>query len=162
MSRINATLSHTNGTVPTTTRKPATPRKSKPKGGVKVTARQLNRARWWLTTAMGCGIPAMTLSLSCIGGYLSGKHDTVGGTVFLALTCCALVVSLQHVAEAIQDITHCTRFPAWIMAIIVDCAMVSCEIWAEDFWLATAVKVGLTAASMCLNCWAFHSHKTGK
>jgi hypothetical protein len=124
--------------------------------------KQEDRARRWITIGVGCGIPAMSLTLSRIGGgLLVGGHTGLGSCAML-LCCTVLAVSLSHLAWALRDITKSRPWQAWCMAIACDVAIVVCELVhvAGVEWLAVSgLMWACTVASMVLNCWAFAKHK---
>lgn len=116
----------------------------------------------WVTVAMGCGIPALSLSLSSIGGALYDAGMPVLGTAAIGLTCGVLAVSLSHLASAIRCITRSAVWQAWALAVVIDCSLVVCELTRVagfSSWVVPAVMVGVTAFSMLLNCHAFLHHE---
>lgn len=121
---------------------------------------QVSTLRRWTTVGMGCGIPGLSLALSSVGGSLieSGHYSLGAGA--LGLCCAVLAVSLSHLASAIRDITHSRPWQAWLLALTIDCSLIVCELSRVSgfaSWLVPVVMVGVTVASMWLNCWAFLS-----
>lgn len=113
------------------------------------------------TVVMGCGIPALSLSLSYAGGQLA--HNELYGLAIsaFAVMACVLLVSLSHLAEAIEDITRSHPFLSWLLAIAFDCALVLGElthVWGSKANIGVVMWVMMGAVclvSMYLNCWAF-------
>ncbi len=122
------------------------------------------RLALWVTTGMGVGIPALTLSLTTVAGALATKgHGALSGAV-LGVTATVLTVSLTHLAWAIGDITRSSKWASWALAIAVDLSIVLSEavhVSAPGVCdtLSTSVMVAVTAASMALNVWAFLRHR---
>jgi hypothetical protein len=117
-----------------------------------------SRLRTVLTVGMGCGIPALTLALSSVGGRLLEQGQYGLGSGALVLCCSVLAVSLSHLAWAIKDITGSHPWQAWALAVAVDVSLVLCElsrVAGFELWVVPAIMVGVTVASMVLNCWAF-------
>jgi hypothetical protein len=127
----------------------------------KMSARQVGALALWITVGMGCAIPMLALALSHAAGKLAGAGHYLLGAWALVLCGAVLSVSLPHLACAIADITRSDARSAWALAIAVDVSLVFCETAAVmggdtvSPLLIYAVMVGLTVASMVLNCWAF-------
>ena len=83
------------------TSRPATSRK-----GSKGRQSRLTGPRRWLTVALGCGIPGLSLALSSVGGRLLGQGHTALGVAAMALCCSVLAVSLSHLAWAVKDFSR--------------------------------------------------------
>jgi len=127
----------------------------------KVQASNLGR---YITVAMGCSIPLLSLSLSHLGGSLlaCGTWGTCTLGVFALLLCIAVLgVSLSHLAWAIEDIT---KSPAWAsiaLAISVDCSLLVGELVgvfgaeANVETLRIGLMIAVTVSSAVLNTWAF-------
>lgn len=130
------------------------------------TSKQVGVARTALaaTVGMGVGIPALTLSLSTVAGRMA-----MGGHTGLALGAAAvgitvLAVSLDHLRQAIEDITGSPKAASWALAVAVDASIVlaeSVQVFAPGVVdsLAAGILWAVTAASMGLNVWAFLRHK---
>lgn len=118
----------------------------------------VGRVRRVLTVGLGCGIPALSLSLSHTGGELL-RHGHYGlGSAALVLCGSVLAVSLSHLAWAIEDITHSARWQAWCLAVAVDVALVLGELTRVagfTSWVVPALMASVTVVSAALNCWAF-------
>ncbi len=127
-----------------------------------VSARTIGRARYGITILMGCGIPLVSLYTSHRAGELLQGASVTFGCMFLAICCTVLALSLSHLADAIADITRSSKRNSWLLAVALDCGIVACELTRaaghDGGWLAMAFLVGITGASMLLNCWAFLSH----
>ncbi len=119
-------------------------------------------SRRFLCIGMGTGIPLLSLSLSSIGGRLVADGHVALGTAALGLCCAVLAVSLSHLAWAVGDITRSSRWQSWSLAIVVDVALVLCElacVAGASWWLVQTVMASVTASSAFLNCWAFLRHR---
>ena len=123
-----------------------------------------DRVKVYATVTMGVVIPLLSLGLSHTGGTLARTgHPALAGFA-LGLMGCVLVVSLSHLAWAIQDITRSPRWASWLLAISFDLLLVLgelCRVGAEDAGVGLAVTVMMAAVaglSMFLNCWAFLRH----
>jgi len=127
-----------------------------------VKAATMSKARKALTITMGCGIPAVSLYTSHRAGELLTVGAYVGGLMFLAVCLTVLALSLSHLATAIGDITRSNVRDSWLLAVALDAGIVVCELTKamghDGGWLAMAFLVGITGASMLLNCWAFLTH----
>jgi len=128
-----------------------------------VKAATMSKARKALTITMGCGIPAVSLYTSHRAGELLTMGAYVGGIMFLAVCLTVLALSLSHLATAIGDITRSNARDSWLLAIALDAGIVVVELTKamghDGGFLATLFLVGITGASMLLNCWAFLNHK---
>ena len=121
--------------------------------------------RKWITVAMGCWIPVLSLLLSAAGGRLiraEGATAVFLGSVAFCLTSCVLAVSLSHLADAIGDITRSPRWASWLLAVGFDAALIFGELVhaltpeIEGLgWIVGAIMAGVVIFSMGLNCWAF-------
>lgn len=132
---------------------------------VKVSKDTVSALRQWVTVSLGCGIPLFSLACSHLGGTLLLQDSPVLGVSFLVLCATCLSVSLSHLAWAIRDITGSAVWQSWAIAVIVDTAIILCELMSvlgEADWVKNAVMVSVTVASMILNCWAFLGHKGKK
>jgi cation transport ATPase len=163
MSTSNGTLNNANRINEVSGRK-ATRKASK---GKKLTPQ---RARYWLTIAMGTFIPLLSLTLSHVGGTLV-HGDTVQcclGLAAFGLMGCVLWVSLSHLAWSIQDVTKSSPGLSWLMAVATDLALVLGELVhvnADELGLCGlvwALMICVCLLSMVLNCWAFLSAKSHK
>lgn len=151
-----------NGTTPAPARKPRRAKKTAAGGPpVKTTA---DRVKVVATVTMGVAIPVLSLVLSHTGGTLARTgHSALAGFA-LSLMGCVLVVSLSHLAWAIEDITRSPRWASWLLAISFDLMLVLGELVhvnADDAGVGMAITVMMTAVagmSMFLNCWAFLRH----
>lgn len=127
-----------------------------------VKAATVSRARKAITIVMGCGIPAVSLYTSHRAGELLTVGAYVGGLMFLSVCLTVLALSLSHLATAIGDITRSNVRDSWLLAVALDAGIVVCELTKamghDGGWLAMLFLVGITGASMLLNCWAFLSH----
>jgi hypothetical protein len=154
MNRLTTAQPSANGTTRKAPRASKPPRKS-----------TTNRMRQPLTVALGCGIPALSLTLSHIGVELiQTARPCLGGSA-LVLCGAVLAVSLDHLRSAIQDITHSRLWQAWCLAVAVDCALVVCELTRVagfQSWAVPCLMGAVTVASMGLNCWAFLNHPPSK
>ncbi len=127
--------------------------------------------RFRSTVALGCLIPILSFALSMVGGKLATYAATQEGNAavvlftlagfFLALVCCVLAVSLEHLAWAIGDLTRSPAWSSWLLAVSFDLALVLgefCQVYGQQAGVA-AVVWGIMATvcvfSMFLNCWAF-------
>lgn len=121
-----------------------------------------------LTVALGCFIPLASLAMSKVSGTLAseGYYGLAGFAAAVGLA--VLVVSLEHLAWAIHDITGSGRKQSWLLAVALDCGIVLTElvsVFAADCglawvcWLFLAAVIGF---SMVLNCYAFLNHKRAK
>lgn len=159
MSELNV-LNRVEGVNGTHEKPKGKPRKRTRKPAVKPVVPMPTYKRW-VTVAMGCGIPTLSLSLSSIGGALIENRLPYLGAGALALTCGVLAVSLSHLAAAIRDITKSAVWQAWALAVVIDCSLVVCELTrVAGFasWVVPAVMIGVTAFSMLLSCHAFLNH----
>jgi hypothetical protein len=136
--------------------------------GAKLPHHTTDRFRFWVTIALGCAIPLLSLTLSTIAGTLARNgHWTLAA---FAAVCgvSVLVVSLSHLADAVADLTGATRWQSWLLSITLDLSLVLGElvhVFAEDagLWMWTlALMTAVAAFSMLLNCHAFLSHRSGK
>ncbi len=148
---------HVNGKAP---KRPARARKiaGEPKAPRKAPGVLAARLRTALTVGMGCGIPALSLSLSSTGGALLASGHTTLGVTCLGLCATVLAVSLSHLASAIRSITHSLPWQAWALAVAVDVTLVTCELTRVngfEAWLVPVIMLGVTLASMILNVYAF-------
>jgi hypothetical protein len=146
-------VDHVNGEAP---RRPAKPRKRQPAPRAARTPAKpaSGRLRTALTVATGCGIPALSLSLSSVGGSLLSEGHTALGAAGLGLCCTILAVSLSHLATAIQSVTGSRPWQAWAMAVAIDVTLVVCELTRVagfTSWLVPTIMAGVTLASMCYN-----------
>lgn len=144
-------LPSTNGTGLKAPRAPRKAPKRKP-------AVSPSKLRTPLTVTLGCGIPALSLSLSHIGGELIGSGRMALGGAALVLCSAVLAVSLDHLRAAIQDITRSRLWQAWALAVAVDCALVLGElarVAGFQSWTVPVLMGAVTLCSMGLNCWAF-------
>lgn len=120
-----------------------------------------NTCRLWITVAMGCGIPLLSLALSKISGTLatSGLYALSGFAFTLMIT--VLAVSLPHLAWSVGDITRSRGRASWCLAIALDLSIVLCEFvhtFASEVglgWVVATVMVTVCLFSMTLNVWAF-------
>lgn len=154
---LSDTRPHVNGEAP---RRPAKPRKRQPapRAAKEPQKPATGRLRTALTVGMGCGIPALSLSLSSTGGDLLAQGHYGLGVAGLGLCCAVLAVSLSHLASAIRSITHSLPWQAWALALAIDVSLVTCELTRVagfESWLVPVIMAGVTVASMILNCWAF-------
>ena len=154
---MSTTIDRLTPSVNGTHRKPKPQRKpAKAPGIVSVT-----RSRRPLTIGLGCGIPLLSLTLSHQGGELLAADHYALGCGSLALCAVVLALSLSHLASAIEDITHSSRWQAWALAIATDSALVTAElvrVSGQGGAVQWAMLAVLTMASACLNCWAFFRH----
>jgi hypothetical protein len=144
---------HVNGKAP---RKPARSRKpaTNPGPAQKANRPSTGRVGTILTVATGCGIPALSLSLSSVGGSLLQQGYTGLGVAGLGLCCAILAVSLSHLAAAIGAVTRSRPWQAWALAVAIDVTLVTCELTRVagfESWLVPVVMTGVTLASMCYN-----------
>jgi hypothetical protein len=124
------------------------------------------RFRFYMTIALGVGIPLLSLTMSFLAGKMAGGGlyklaafaSVIGGVV--------LVVSLTHLATAIAEITGSTLWASWFLAIAVDLSLVLAElvqVYApSDLELGRVswtVMVSVCAFSMALNVYAFLAHR---
>jgi len=118
----------------------------------------------YITVAMGCGIPLLSLSLSHLGGSLlaCGTWATTFLGVFAFGLCVAVLgVSLSHLAWAIGDITKSPRWASVALAISVDCSLLVGEligVFGADAGverLRIGLMIAVTVSSAVLNTWAF-------
>jgi hypothetical protein len=122
----------------------------------------VSRARRWITVGLGCGIPALSLALSSIGGRLVSEQHMYLGSGCLVLCCGVLAVSLSHLAWAIRDITGSARWQSWALAAAVDASLVLGELAGVAgfrLWVVPVVMVAVAVVSAALNCWAFLAHR---
>jgi hypothetical protein len=135
------------------------------------TATQINNYRRYITVGAGMFIPLLALSLSHMGGarVLSPSWEERScGLALLALCCTVLFVSLNHVSEALMDITNSSSTASWAMATSVDLTMIVTELSTtfatneHDRWLRIAVMGCVTLGSMVLNVWSFLKHSAAK
>lgn len=119
------------------------------------------RARWWTTVALGCGVPALSLSLSSIGGRLLAEGHGLLGSCGMVLCCTVLGVSLSHLAWAIGDITKAKGWQPWALAMAIDASLVLGElsqVYGFESVLVPVVMASVAVMSAWLNCWAFLRH----
>lgn len=153
VNRIDVLPSANGASKPGKARKRPSRRKVKP-------AVPVSALRRWTTIGAGCGIPALSLGLSSVGGSLCEAGMPMLGAATLTLCCGVLAVSLSHLAKAFRDITHSRPWQSWAMAVVVDCSLIVCELARVNgyaSWTATGIMAGVTLFSMWLNCWAFLS-----
>ncbi len=134
------------------------PKAAKPS---KAHAVRLPVVRKWITVALGCGIPCLSLALSSIGGRLIQSGQSGLGSGFMGLCCSVLAVSLSHLAWAVRDITRSSWWQSWALAIAVDLSLVGCElagVAGYESWVVTAVMIAVTGTSAALNVWGFSRH----
>lgn len=119
------------------------------------------RFRRWGTIVLSVMIPLFSMSCARFAGSL--LHD---GTYWLAvlaggLAVTSLVVSLSHLAEAIELITGSSTRPSRALALAFDGGVILSELThavSEDptlQWVAMALLIALTGLSMALNWYAF-------
>jgi hypothetical protein len=149
------------------TQKPA---KGKRQPGKKPAARPVAsavtaaRIKFWATITMGVLLPLLSLGLSSVGGNLVRHGHGALAAFALVLMTCVLVVSLSHLAWAIEDITRSPWWACWLLAVAFDLCLVLgelCHVSAEEAGvsLVTSVMMGAVCLlSMFLNCWAFLRH----
>lgn len=127
-----------------------------------IKAATVSRARTAITVVMGTGIPAVSLYTSHRAGELFTANAYMCGAMFLIVCVTILALSLSHLATAIGDITRSSHRDSWLLAIALDAGIVVCELTRaaghDGGALATLFLVGITGASMLLNCWAFLNH----
>lgn len=119
---------------------------------------KLSVPRRWLTVALGCGIPGLSLALSSVGGRLMSQGHVGLGVGAMALCCTVLAVSLSHLAWAVKDITRSARWQSWCLAVAIDLSLVLCELAGVagfTLWVVPVVMAAVTMSSAALNCWAF-------
>jgi hypothetical protein len=119
---------------------------------------KLSGPRRWLTVALGCGIPGLSLALSSVGGRLMTQGHVGLGVGAMALCCTVLAVSLSHLAWAVKGITRSARWQSWCLAVAIDLSLVLCELAGVagfSLWVVPVVMVAVTVSSAALNCWAF-------
>ncbi|MFO0964636.1 MAG: hypothetical protein U0793_03485 [Gemmataceae bacterium] len=118
-----------------------------------------------ITLALGCGIPSLAIALSRMGGCLLASGSWVLGVMALGLCVVTMLVSLQHLAFSVQDITRSSRYASLSMAVAVDASIVLAELVGvfgavpETETLRACLISVTTCFSMALNCWAFLRHK---
>jgi hypothetical protein len=159
MTAVARLATTTNGTVGTTGTSPG--RKPR-KAARKTTARTVSTARRIITVGMGCGIPALSLALSSVGGSLLREQHYVLGSTALMFCAAVLAVSLSHLAWAIRDITGSSPWQSWCLAGAVDVSLVLGElahVAGFESWVVPAVMASVSIVSAVLNCWAFIGHK---
>jgi hypothetical protein len=140
------------------------PRSKKPAARPVASAVTAGRIKFYATVTMGVLLPLLSLGLSNVGGNLF-RHDQAALAAFaLVLMGCVLVVSLSHLAWAIQDITRSPLWACWLLAVAFDLLLVLgelCHVAAEGagVGLVTSAMMGVVClVSMFLNCWAFLRH----
>lgn len=123
----------------------------------------LSGIRKGISVALGVAIPGMSLTLSHIAGTLAPQTPWLAGLVG-ACGISVLIVSLSHLAEAIEDSTGSAKWQAWALAITIDVAVIACElthVFTADaslwFW-TTGLMVVVMLFSMALNTYAFLKH----
>lgn len=114
-----------------------------------------------LTVAIGIAIPVLSLCMSSITGELVSHEHYELGAFTGGVVLCILGVSLTHLAHALEDLTRSPWWLAWPMAIVLDCALVGCELVNTLYpelglsfacWFVMGI-VGIFSA--LLNCHAF-------
>ena len=145
-------------TTTTMDRKPKA--KKKTKGEI---AQDLYKFKVGIAIALGIAIPALSISVSHIAGTLASEVPLLA--IFMGVCgVSVLYVSLSHLAEAIQDTTGSTTRLAWSMAVLLDFAIVGCELThvyshnAELWWWATGLMLVTMLFSMVLYVYAFLKH----
>lgn len=113
-----------------------------------------------MTVALGLFIPAISLTMSSLAATQFLASDGVRwlGAVFAALVGVVLVVSLSHLAEAIEHLTGSSRLLSWATAITFDACLVAFEVAHKlgTGGLVVQVMIGAVACiSAALNIYAF-------
>ena len=130
--------------------------------------------RFDLTTTIGLGIftPVLSLIASHFAGCLARTGHDMLAVFASTIGVSVLVVSLSHLAAAIEKITKSATWQAWLYAIALDAGVVLAElvgVYAKDanlheWCVALMCIVGMF--SMALNCYAFlrcpHKTKNGQ
>lgn len=117
--------------------------------------------KFYMTCAIGTGIPLLSLALSKIAGTLATSGFFILAFFAFSLMCAVLIVSLPHLAWSIGDITRSENRASWALAIALDLSLVLCEFvhtFANETgldWVIVAVMITVCLFSMLLNCWAF-------
>jgi len=140
---------------------PAKPRRKK-KTKAEVAA-ELYAFKQRLAVSLGVAIPVFSMCLCHIGGSLVSEVLWVAA-FFGIVAVSVLVLSLSHLAEAVEDTTGARPWQAWLMAVALDCTIVACElchVFASDeqlwYW-STALMGAAGIFSAVLNVYAFTKH----
>jgi hypothetical protein len=118
-----------------------------------------------MTTALGIGIPLLSLAMSRLSGTLASNGHWALATFALGLMLAVLGVSLSHLAWAVADITRSSPRASWSLAIALDLSLVLCEsvhVYASDLglaWVCYCVMGCVAATSMALNIYCFFTHR---
>lgn len=121
-------------------------------------ARPASRFCSTMTVALGVFVPAISLTMSSLAAQQFMSGGVVLGGAFAVLVGCVLLVSLTHLAEAIEDLTGSSRLISWATAITFDACLVAFEVahkLGEGGAVVPVMIAAVAVISAALNVHAF-------